>query len=132
MKGAGGCTRRFWHVGRLANKRRVTAVTNTYYDTYAVLSPTPNRASFPPLAGALCPQSLWKFRKNLFFIKSEKPFLIRPDLMYPDMVETGIGILFEFGDVSFRIGTANDLFRHILFCHHLRRLLEMGRDGQHL
>src|SRR5262245_23843061 len=91
-----------------------------------------DRSSFLPFAGALFSQPLWKFRENLFFIKSEKPFLIRPDLVDPDVVETGFCILFELGDVAFGIWTANYLFCHVFFFHHLRRLLEMGRDGQHL
>ena len=71
-------------------------------------------------------------RQNLTFVEGNHAGLIRADLMHIDMLETGISVFLDLGQVRLRLRTADNCLSHMLFGHQFARLLEVwtGVSGE--
>lgn len=57
--------------------------------------------------------------EDLPLIKLDAFFLIRPDLMDIHVIETRVGVFLNFFQVGLWIGSADDIFRNVIFAYEL-------------
>jgi hypothetical protein len=62
------------------------------------------------------------------FVEPQEAFLVRPDLMDPHVVESGIRVLPDRGHVPLGIRSAGHRLGHVILGHGLGGLLEMPRE----
>src|SRR5918998_3509220 len=71
-------------------------------------------------------------RQDLSLREADEPFLIRSHLVDVDVVEPGLGVLVDHGQVLAGIRSDDDALGDLLRGDELNRLLEVGRCGQFL
>src|SRR5215203_5623216 len=69
-------------------------------------------------------------RQDLSFREADKPFLVRSDLVDVDVVEPGLCVLVDLGEVLASIRADDDALGDLLRGDELDRLLEVGGSGQ--
>src|ERR671916_416560 len=69
-------------------------------------------------------------RQDLSLREADEPFLIRSHLVNVDMVEPGLRVLVDLGEVLAGIWSDDDALGDLLRGDELDRLLEVGRRGQ--
>src|SRR3954447_13662696 len=68
-----------------------------------------------------------QLRQDFRFVEADHAFLVRTHLRDVDLVEAGVDVFLERGDVLGWVGAAGDLLGHHLLGDELARLREMGR-----